>query len=112
MNRDEAWLDESIKGGDFVSMIALFGWGRHTNRLNSEYKPLTYREIAEEAGRYGEYRKNFGIRQARQPTLSFVIVANDSSLDLSNLKRWYEFDVGGNFGAYTLYKVKLKSNNQ
>lgn len=112
MNLDEQWLNESIKHGDFVSMIALFGWGRHTNRLNSEYKPLTYREVAEEAARYGEYRKHFGAEQARQPTLSFVIVSNDSDLDLSNLKRWYEFDAGENFGAHTLYKVKLKIINK
>ena len=112
MNRDEAWLNESIKRGDFVSMIALFGWGRHTDRLNSEYKPLTYREIAEEARRYGEYRRNFGIEQARQPTVSFVVVPSDSSLDLSNLKLWYEFETGENFGAYTLYKVQLKTINQ
>jgi hypothetical protein len=34
----ESRLAQSIKEGDFVSMIALFGWGRHTDRLNSAYK--------------------------------------------------------------------------
>jgi hypothetical protein len=112
MNLDEAWLDNSIKKGDFVSMIALFGWGKHTKRLSSEFKPLTHREITEEAQRYGEYRKRFGIEQASQPTISFVVVPRDSRLDLSTLKRWYEFDGGENFGAYTLYKVRLKIENQ
>ena len=112
MNLDEAWLENSIRRGDFISMIALFGWGRHTKRLSSEYQPLTHREIAEEARRYGEYRKRFGIEQASQPTISFVVVPGDSGLDLSTLERWYEFDTGESFGAYTLYKVRLKTVNQ
>ncbi len=112
MNLDEAWLENSIRRGDFVSMIALFGWGKHTKRLSSEYQPLTHREIAEEARRYGEYRKRFGIEQASQPTISFVVVPGDSGLDLSTLERWYEFDTGESLGAYTLYKVRLKTVNQ
>lgn len=45
--------------GDFVSIIALFGWGRHTDRLNPKYEPLTYGEIYEEAMRFDEYIKSF-----------------------------------------------------
>ena len=30
-NLDSKWLKRRLKKGDFVSMIALFGWGRHTN---------------------------------------------------------------------------------
>ena len=36
-------------------MIALFGWGRHTDRLNSDYKPLTFGEIDDEARTYAAY---------------------------------------------------------
>jgi hypothetical protein len=107
-NMDEKQLAENMKNGDFVSVIALFGWGRHTDRLNSEYKPLTYREIDEEAAKYGEYKRNFSLVNAANPTISYVTIPNDWQLDLSNLDFWYDRDNGEVFDEYTLYKVKLK----
>jgi hypothetical protein len=108
MNTDENELTRRIWEGDFVSMIALFGWGRHTDRLNSAYKPLTYGEIVEEARRYGEYCRNFSQTQATNPTLSYVVVPSYFQIDMSNLDKWYERDSGERIGDYTLYKVKLK----
>jgi hypothetical protein len=108
MNLDEQWLEKSIKEGDFVSMIALFGWGRHTNRLSAEAKPLTNFEIEEQARQFGQYRQNFGFRQASRPTLSYVVVPTDWQPDFTNLDLWYERDAGEVFGDYVLYKVRLK----
>ncbi|HEY0050729.1 MAG TPA: hypothetical protein VGB68_15655 [Pyrinomonadaceae bacterium] len=109
MNLDENNLAQSMKKGDFVSIIALFGWGRHTSRLNSGYKPLTYGEINEEAARYGEYRRNFGIAQASNPTLSYVVIPTDWQMNFTNLDKWYERGEAEIFGYYTLYQVKLRS---
>lgn len=106
---DEDWLAKGMKeDGDFVSMIALFGWGRHSNRLSSESKPLTFGEIDEEARKYGEYRKNFSLKEASNPTLSYVVFPNDWNMELKNLDRWYERDNGEVHGKYILYKVKLR----
>lgn len=109
MNLDQAWLENSMKDGDFISIIALFGWGRHTDRLSADAKPLTFGEIEEEAHRFGEYRKNFGFEQASHPTLSYLVVPSDWNPDFTNLDTWYERDAGENFGKFTLYRVKLKS---
>jgi hypothetical protein len=109
LNLDENHLAYSMKNGDFVSMIALFGWGRHTDRLNSEYKPLTYGEIDEEAARYGEYRRNFSLAQAANPALSYIVVPTEWQPDFTNLDKWYERGEAENFGFYTLYQVKLKN---
>ncbi len=110
-NLDENWLEKDLRT-NFVSMIALFGWGRHTNRLSNEAKPLTYGEIAEEARKYGEYRKNFSIKQAANPTISYVVVPNDWDADFTNVDVWYDRDEGERLGTYTLYKVKLKTASQ
>ncbi len=108
-NLDENWLENTLQNGDFVSMIALFGWGRHTNRLSSDAKPLMYFEIAEEAKRFGEYRKNFSIREAANPKLSYLVLpSNQKKVDLTNLDKWYERDEGEQVGGYVLYKLKLK----
>ena len=109
LDLDEKWLANSMKNGDFVSMIALFGWGRHTNRLNSEYKPLTFAEIDEEAGRFGEYRKNFSFAQASEPKISYVVVPSNEQPDFTNFDFWYQREAAEIHGKYTLYKVTLKT---
>ncbi|MGD9590187.1 MAG: hypothetical protein AB7Q37_12385 [Pyrinomonadaceae bacterium] len=106
-NVDERRLDHLLKN-DFVSQIALFGWGRHTDRLSFDAKPLTYGEVNDEVANYWAYRQNFGIAQASNPLLSFVVVNNDARTDLSVLDRWYERDAGEVIGKYTLYRVKLR----
>jgi hypothetical protein len=108
-NIDENQLANSIKQGDFVSMIALFGWGRHTDRLNSAFKPLTYGEIDEEARKMGEYLKNFNPRSSPDTILSYAVVPTDWEVNLTNLDKWYERDNGEIHGDYLLYKLKLKN---
>ncbi len=101
-------LAESIKGGDFVSSIALFGWGRHTDRLNSAYKPLTYREVDQEAARYGNYIDSFNPRNSPDTMLSYAVIPNDREVDLTNLDRYYKRDNGEIVGNYLLYKLSLR----
>lgn len=106
-NVDEKGLDYLLKN-DFVTMIALFGWGRHTDRLSSEAKPLTYGEIAEEVTRYGRYIRGFGKQQAMEPTIRYVVLSNSDRTDLSRLEEWYELDEGEVIGGHTLYQARLK----
>ncbi len=106
--RDADWLREDFKNGDIEAYMALFGWDRFNARLSVNARPLTVGEVEEGVRTYDNYYKNFSIEQASRPILSFVVVPNNLNLDLSNLERWYELDAGENFGAYTLYKVKLK----
>lgn len=108
MNMDEVTLEKRLRGGDFVSIISLFGWGRHSDRLSADWKPLTYAEIAAEARNYGAYRENFSSTEAANPLLSSVIVPNSWDIDLGNLDRWYERDAGEIIGDYILYRVKLR----
>jgi len=107
-NLDENWLQRQLIEGDFVSMIALFGWGRHTNRLSSEAKPLTYGEVAEEARNFAEYRRKFSLKEATNPTLTYVVSPADWQIDYTNLDLWYERDAGERIGEYILYKVKVR----
>lgn len=106
-NIDERGLDYLLKN-DFVSQIALFGWGRHSDRLSFASKPLTYGEIDVEVGTYWAYRQNFTRAQAANPLLSYVVINNDADADLSVLDQWYERDAGEVIGKYTLYRVRLR----
>ncbi len=109
-NVDEDGLDYLLKN-DFVAKIALFGWGRHTDRLSSEAKPLTYGEIAAEVRRYADYRTGFNATNAANPMLKYLVVNNESSNDLTNLDKWYERDGGEVIGKYTLYKLSLRTQH-
>lgn len=95
-------------GDDFVSVIALFGWGRHTDRLNSQQKPLTFREIDEEAGLYESYINAFNPRNTGSVPLNYVIASVDSPPDFETIDRWYLRDGGEIHGKYVLYRVTLK----
>ncbi len=105
---DEYQLADSMKNGDFVSVIALFGWGRHTDRLNSFYKPLTYGEVDEEARTYGAYIKNFSPKDLPETMLSYIVVPTDEKVDWANIDKWYDRENGEVYGKFTLYKVNLR----
>lgn len=108
LNVDEDGLDYLLKN-DFVAKIALFGWGRHTDRLSSEAKPLTYGEVAAEVARYKAYIQNFNAGTAMNPKLSYAVVNNEADTDLTNLDKWYDRDGGEVIGKYTLYKLRTKA---
>jgi hypothetical protein len=104
LNVDEDGLDYLLKN-DFVAKIALFGWGRHTDRLSSEAKPLTNGEIAAEVKRYAAYRAGFNASNAASPRLSYAVVNAEADTDLTNLDKWYQRDQGEVIGKYTIYRL-------
>lgn len=96
------------KGEDIVSVIALFGWGRHTDRLNAEYSPLTFGEIDAEARRYGAYAKAFDASAAGVPRLDYLVVPETlPDAFLINVDKWYQRDAGERYGKYVLYRLTL-----
>ena len=103
-------LAERIKNGDdIVSLIALFGWGRHSDRLNSNYKPLLYKEVDEEAANYRQYLDNFDARSAAAIRLAYLVASSDETdPDFVNIDRWYERYDREEFGKYVLYKLRLR----
>ena len=107
LNVDDKGLDYLLKN-DFVSQIALFGWGRHTDRLSFAAKPLTYGEVGVEVVNYADYRRKFDRKRASDPLLSYVVVNNDADYDLSVVDSWYERDAGEIVGKYTIYRVRLR----
>ncbi|MBK9215272.1 MAG: hypothetical protein IPM59_06675 [Chloracidobacterium sp.] len=92
-------------GNDFVSMIALFGWGRHTDRLNSESKPLTYAEIEAEAMRYERYAREFDPEQNGAVRVDYLVAPNEPNVFYENIDRWYLRDAGEAFGKYVLFRL-------
>ena len=106
----ERQLAEGIKDGDdIVSLIALFGWGRHTDRLNSEYKPLSFAEIDDEARKYGEYVKTFDALSAGAVRLNYLIAPSAQPEPFfANIDKWYVREERETFGKYALFKLKLR----
>ena len=100
--------DGMKRSDDFVSMIALFGWGRHTDRLNSNYKPLTFGEIDAEARKFDEYVRDFDAKRNVATRLDYLIAPVDPAQFFDNIDKWYTRDAGETFGKYILYKLTLR----
>lgn len=100
----ESDVDYLIRN-DFVTMIALFGWGRHTSRLSSEHEPLTEGEVAREVARYGRYVQNYSPAQAGRPLISYVVIPPDRDPDLANFDLWYERGNPEVIEGFRLYRV-------
>lgn len=108
---NENQLSYAMKeGGDFVSIIALFGWGRHTDRLNSDFKPLKFGEIDHEVALFADYVRNFDPSKAANRPLDYAIAAVESPPDMSVIDKWYDRDAGEVCGKYILYRLKLRHN--
>lgn len=103
-------LASGIKdGGDIVSLIALFGWGRHTDRLNSEYKPLTFGEVDAEARKFSDYVSSFDAKSDGAVKLSYMVApATEPEEFFENIDKWYERYDREEIGKYVLYKLRLK----
>jgi hypothetical protein len=100
-------LSEGMKRGDFVSMIALFGWGRHSDRLNVDYKPLTFGEIDAESQLFADYVTNFDARRPDVVRLSYLIAPADELPNLENIDKWYARGDAEAYGNYVLYHLTL-----
>jgi len=102
-------LAEGMKrGNDFVSMIALFGWGRHTDRLNADYKPLTFGEIDAESQRFADYVRNFDTGRPDVVRLSYLIAPAEDVSGLETIDKWYLRDDGEAYGNYVLYHLTMR----
>ena len=105
---DAQWLDSELSNGNFVVVIALFGWGRNHDRLTVNPQTLTREEINAEVERFANYIATFDRERAAHPALSYVVVDAEWNFDFSNVDKWYERDAGERIGKFMLYRVKLK----
>jgi len=111
-NLDGKWLGKNLNKGDFVSSIALFGWGRHSNRLSFDAKPLTTEEILAEAKRYQYFYENFSIEEASTPKLEYLVLPTNRKMDFRKIDKWYERSGEEQHGIYTLFRLRLREKTE
>ncbi len=102
------FLEAELKQENYVYLIALFGWGRPTDRLTAEPNPLSNAELDAEVESYADFIEKFDRRLATTPEIGFVITHVRSNINFDNLDQWYERDRGEKFGDFVLYRVRLR----
>ncbi len=108
--RNKRDLEEDLRENSVFSIAALFGLGRYSPHLASDYSPLRADEIEEEADRFDDYIKNFRPEDSPETILSYVIVPNktDAPINFANIDKWYDRNSGEVYDGYTLYTVKFR----
>ncbi|MCM3901589.1 MAG: hypothetical protein ND866_07765 [Pyrinomonadaceae bacterium] len=96
--------------GEPMSNFAAAAFGRERVILGQSVmsRPITSEEIAKKVFDYKAYTNSFSREEAAEHLLSYVIVPADGSIDLSNLDRWYQRDIGEHIGDHVLYRVQLR----
>lgn len=100
---------ESLDNDRRYYLSSLIGRARFNARLSVNWKPITPDEVQGALDYYASYVATFDRRQATTFRVSYLLVAADDSVNLSNFNRWYESDQGERIGKYLLYRVRLRS---
>jgi hypothetical protein len=90
-------------------LSSLISRGRFNPRLAVGWKRISPEEVRGALDYYANYVATFSRERAAHPELSYLLVKDDASVDLTNFDRWYERDTGERVGGYVLFRVRLKS---
>jgi hypothetical protein len=102
-------LSQLLAANQFDAVNAIFGLERAVPVLTAHPVPLSTSEIDQAVARYAQYCASFSRERARRLPLGYAVVPVAQQIDLSNLDRWYEHDAGERIGAFTLYRLHLRS---
>ena len=97
-----------LNGERAYYLSSLIGRGRFNPRLKVDWKPITPEEVIAARDYYANFVAGFDRARAAHPQISFLLLASDDQVNLSNFDRWYERDQGERVGKYLLFRVRLK----
>jgi hypothetical protein len=101
---------EAILNSGSLFRGAVFGLTRVNSTLTEKFRPISTQEIKDEVQAYSNYSNRFSAAQAKQWPLSYVILVEGRSYDLSNLDKWYKRDNGEKLGTAIIYRVQLRTS--
>ena len=106
---DATKLEKILNSGSLFRG-AVFGLTRVNSTLTEEFRPISADEISAEVQTYSNYVDNFSEEQAKRWPLSYVVLVEGRSYDLSKLDKWYERDAGEKVGDAIVHRVRLRSS--
>jgi hypothetical protein len=99
----------SLNGERAYYLSSLISRGRFNPRLTVGWKPITPEEVITAREYYDNFVATFDRARAANPPISFLLVAADDPVNLSNFDRWYERDQAERVGKYILFRVRIRS---
>jgi len=99
---------DSLDGERRYYLSSLIRRGRFNPRLSVDWNPIAPEEVQGALDYYSNFVASFDRARAAHPQISFLLLASDDQVNLSNFDRWYERDQGERVGKYLLFRVRLK----
>jgi hypothetical protein len=93
---------------NFYARSVKFGYERVIPGLSYQFQPIQSDEIEREVQVYRAFADSFSRDEALKRPITYAVIRVEGNFDFTNLDRWYERDAGERFGAYILYRLKLR----
>lgn len=95
--------------GTYYARSVIFGPERGVTFLSQDHQPIRQEEIEKEVNAYEAFASSFSRDEALRLPLGYAVTPSDLEFDFSNIDLWYERDAGVRVGAYTLFRLKLRT---
>lgn len=106
-NKDENWLRDNLLKCPNEACRALLGWGVNpTLQIEAQQMDDAKSIVIEE---YVQFLTNFSFSEVSNAVISYIVVANNTRNDFTNVDLWYERGAEEKFGKFSLYQIKLKT---
>jgi hypothetical protein len=102
-------LRAALHAGDPVSTIALFGWGRSSQRLGGGKTPVAEHEIEAEVDSFRAFASALEARGTPDPVLAYAVIPAGAPAPFGNLDRWYERGPAVTIGDQLLFPLQLRT---
>ena len=102
-------LRYAVNKRDQFTLVMIFGYGKIFPALSSGFRRIQPDEVEREVQAYEAYVNSFSRAEVLKRPITYAVVPTEGSFDFSNLDHWYERDAGERLGAYTLFRMKLRS---
>ena len=102
----------SMAGSNSYLSLALFGFERVDRRDRGQSEAISADEMGMRQREYESFINSFTLDTANSLHIDFVVTPSEFGPDISTVDRWYERELVGVAGGYSIYKLTARSRKE